>query len=210
MYLVVVVFLDALVAAGQGVPALKEEAPTTLRSTTRLVVVPTLVKTASGELVEGLSASDFRVFDNGVEQKVFVEEVERQPLAVVVLLQTGGAAARQFQNYRNLSTMLDYMMGSSSHKVAMMTFDSQTEDTWRFTSEVDDLKEGLEHPKSGDGGAAIIDAVDEAIDLLKKQPVTSRHIILLFSQPQDDGSAEKAEDVVRRLEIGRASCRERV
>jgi VWFA-related protein len=135
----------------------------------------------------------------GVEQKVSIEDVERQPLAVVVLLQTGGAAPRQFQNYRSVDTMLDYMMGSSKHRVAVVTFDSQPEEIWDFTRNVDDLKDAFTSPGNGDGKAAIVDAVNYGIDLLKQQPASARRIILLFSQPQDDGSKAHAEDVVRRL-----------
>ena len=146
-----------------------------------------------------LGAKDFRLTDNGVEQKVSLEEVERQPLSVVVLLQIGGAALRQFQNYRDLDTMLDYMMGSSKHHVAVVTFDSQPEEMWNFTDNVEKLKDALTNPDHGDSGAAIVDAVNYGIDLLKQQPASARRILLLFSQSQDDGSRARAEDVVRRL-----------
>jgi len=183
---------------GQSVPAGQNSLPD-ITSTSTLVIVPTLVRSPAGELVTNLDAKDFRLTDNGVEQKVSIEEVERQPLSVVVLLQTGGAAPRQFQNYRDLGTMLDYMMGSSKHQVAVVTFDSQPEEMWNFTGNVEDLKDAFTNPGHGDGGAAIVDAVNYGIDLLKQQPANARRILLLFSQSQDDGSRARAEDVVRRL-----------
>lgn len=172
--------------------------PPTIRSTSTLVVVPTLVRSPSGELIQTLHASDFRLTDNGVDQKVSVEDVERQPLAVVVLLQTGGAAHRQFASYANLPTLLDYMMGSSTHRVALVTFDSQPESFWSFTSKLDSLKE-LSHPEPGDGGAAIYDAIDYGIGLLKQQPPNFRRILLLFSQTHDEGSKAEEDAVIRRL-----------
>jgi VWFA-related protein len=198
-YLATTMLVGLRIGWAQGTETLKQNAPQTLRSTSTLVIVPTLVKGASGELIPGLVASDFRVTDNGVEQTVTVEDVERQPLSMVVLLQTGSAGSRQLQNYRNLGTMLEYMMGSSAYEIAMNTFDSQTERSWGFTSNLDHLKDGFQHPVEGDDGAAIVDAVSEGIDLLKKRPATSRRVILLFSQPYDDGSKAKAEDVVKRL-----------
>lgn len=186
-------------ALGQTSPAPYDAAPPTITSTTTLVLVPTLVQSATGELVPDLRAKDFRLTDNGVEQKVAIEEVERQPLSVVVLMQTGGAAVRQFGNYRNLTPMLEALMGSSAYKIALVTFDSRPEEIWNFPPRIDGLTDAFTHPEAGDGGAAILDAVNYGIDLLQQQPPSSRRIILLLSQPQDDGSKASPADVIRRL-----------
>jgi VWFA-related protein len=188
--------LSAASAFAQANPA---TAPPVIRSTANLVLVPTLVESPSGELIETLKASDFRLTDNGVAQRVAIEPIEHQPLAVVVLLQTGGAASRQFGNYAKLSTMLDYMMGSAAHQVALLTFDSQPETVTDFTANVGSLKDDLAHPQPGDGGAAVLDAVNAGIDQLRQQPPDRRRILILFSQPQDDGSHARIEDVVRQL-----------
>ena len=190
--------ISASFVFGQVAPAPRTDVPPTITATSTLVIVPTLVRSQSGELIEALRANDFRLTDNGIEQKVSVEDVERQPLAVVVLMQTGGAAREQLASYAKLGTMLDSMMGSSAHRVALVTFDSQPEDFWSFTSDVDSIKE-LSHPEPGDDGASIYDAVNYGIDLLKKQPPNFRRILLLLSQTHDDGSKTEVGDVVRRL-----------
>jgi VWFA-related protein len=191
--------LLALPASAQNPPVAPQNVPSTLTSTSTLVIVPALIRYASGDLVYGLKPGDFRLTDNGVEQKISIEEVEKQPLAVVVLMQTGGAAPRHFEDFRNTGTMLTHMMGSSAHRIALITFDSQPEDMWDFTPNIGDLDDAFTHPENGDHGAAVVDAVDYAINLLRQQPPQFRRIILLFSQPQDDGSKAHAEDVVRRL-----------
>lgn len=173
--------------------------PGTIRSTSTLVVVPTLVETDSGEPIPNLRASDFVVTDNGVEQAVSIEEAERQPVAVVVLVQTGGAAARQFQNYKGLATMVDSLTGLSPRQVAMVTFDSRPEAASDFVTDVDELKEDLTHPAAGDDGAAILDAVNYGMDLLQQQPAGTRRVLLLLSQTHDDGSKAPADEIVRRL-----------
>lgn len=186
-------------ALGQTSLAPSDAAPPTITSTTTLVLVPTLVQSATGELIPDLRAKDFRLTDNGVEQKVAIEEVERQPLSVVVLMQTGGAAPRQFVNYRNLIPMLEAMMGSSAYKIALVTFDSRPEEIWNFPPRIDGLTDAFTHPEAGDAGAAILDAVNYGIDLLQAQPASSRRILILLSQPQDDGSKAHAADIIRRL-----------
>ena len=180
-------------AFGQG------SASPSITVTSRLVVVPTLVSSPTGSVEHTLTTADFKLLDNGVAQKVSLEDVERQPLAVVVLMQTGATAPRQFENYSNLPSMIRYVMGSSAYKVALVTFDSQPEYEWPFSSSVDNLSDPLMHPEEGDRGAAIFDAVNQGIDMLSHQPPTVRRVLILLSQPLDEKSHNTSEDVIRRL-----------
>jgi len=186
-------------AFAQTAPTVSPSGTSTITSTSTLVIVPTLVRSASGDLVYGLKPEDFRLTDNGIEQKITIEEVERQPLAVVVLMQTGGTAPRHFEDFHNAGTMLRYMMGSSAYRIALVTFDSQPQDMWEFTSNIADLNDAFTKPEAGDDGAAVVDAVDYAVNLLRQQPPQFRRIILLLSQPQDDGSKADTKGVIRRL-----------
>jgi hypothetical protein len=63
----------------------REDSPT-IRVTTNEVLVPTLVvKPHGGGIVYGLKQSDFVVEDNGVPQKIHVqEELDTAPVALVV------------------------------------------------------------------------------------------------------------------------------
>jgi VWFA-related protein len=192
-------------ALAQNAPV--EQEPLTITSTSSLVVVPTLVRSSSGEPVANLHASDFHLTDNGVEQTLRAEQLDRQPLAVVVLMQTGGAAPRQFQNYSTFNILLSALLNStpnpavtrSAHRVALVTFDSQLQEIWNFPPNVDGLKHAFAHPEGGDHGAAILDALNCGIALLQQQPASFRRILFLLSQPQDNGSQATPEEIVQRL-----------
>lgn len=80
---------------GQSMPA-----ASAIRSTSTLVIVPTFVTDSSGEPIMTLSLSDFTLTDDGVEQKIHVDRPRQQPLALVILMQTGGGAPAQFERYR--------------------------------------------------------------------------------------------------------------
>jgi VWFA-related protein len=157
------------------------------------------VRAPSGDFPPLLHASDFLLTDNGVRQVVTVEDTEHQPLSVVVLMQTGGAAVEELPRYAKLGTMLSYFTANSPHRVALVEFDSQPEYTWSFTSNIDGLDDGFTHPDPGDDGAAILDAVNYGIDLLRKEPPTYRRVILLLSQTHDVGSEAHAGQVIQRL-----------
>jgi VWFA-related protein len=175
-----------------------EPAPsTTLHSTTTLVVVPALVQTPAKELVYSLTADDFTLTDNGVPQKVRLEADTARPLSLVVLMQTGGAARSQFENYANLETMLAAVLGGSPNMVSIVNFDSRTETASPFTSDIAQWRDAIDHPDPGDSGAAIYDSLAYALDLLKQQPPNTRRAILLISQEHDDGSKTQLKDIVR-------------
>ena len=186
-------------ALGQTTSPGQNLAVSTIRSVSRLVIVPTVVRSNTGEFVPDLGPSDFELTDNGVPQKISLEELKDQGIAVAVLMQTGAAVPREFQNYRTLTNMLNVTASRSTHKVALVTFDSRPQQIWNFPPRVDGLEYAFAHPYSGDSGAAIMDAVESAIDLLQAQPSSLRRIILLLSQPQDVGSKTLPRDVLRRL-----------
>ena len=174
-------------------------AQTTLHTTTTLVVVPTLVQTARKEPVFSLKAEDFVLTDNGVPQKVTLEEETKRPLSLVVLMQTGGIARGQFASYVNLETMLASLLGGAPSKVSIVNFDSRPEAASSFTSGVAEWRDAIDHPDQGDSGAAIFDGISFALDLLKKEPVSNRRAILLISQERDSGSKTQMKDIVRDL-----------
>jgi VWFA-related protein len=174
-------------------------AQTTLHTTTTLVVVPTLVQTAGKEPVFSLTAADFVLTDNGVPQKVTLEEETKRPLSLVVLMQTGGIARGQFASYANLETMLASLLGGAPNKVSIVNFDSRPEAASPFTSNVAEWRDAIDHPDQGDSGAAIFDGISFALDLLKKEPVSNRRAILLISQEHDNGSKTQMKDIVRDL-----------
>jgi len=178
--------------------ALHAQSPT-ITSTTNLVLVPALIQSLSAETLPIFKATDFLLTDNGIPQHVTLEDTEHQPLSIVVLLQTGATAPSNFPAYAKLGTMLTYLTANSPHQTAMITFDSQPEYQWDFTPDVGDLEDGIAQPGTGDHGAAILDAVDAAIDLLRKQPPMYRRVVVLISQTHDEGSRAHSKDIVRRL-----------
>jgi VWFA-related protein len=174
-------------------------AQTTLHTTTTLVVVPTLVQTSGKAPVFSLTAEDFVVMDNGVPQKVTLEEETKRPLSLVVLVQTGGVAHGQFASYANLETMLASLLAGAPNRVSIVNFDSRPEAASPFTSDVAQWTDAINKPDQGDSGAAIYDGIAYALDLLKKEPVSNRRAILLISQERDSGSKTPMKEIVRGL-----------
>jgi len=144
-----------------------------LRRGVNLVLVPTLIKTSSGEPVFGLTANDFILTDDSIEQKISLEEnTDSQPLALVIVVQTGGAGGRRLDSYRRLGPLLDSMVGAVPHRVAVLGFDSEPHIEAEFTPDLNNVAGVMANLQPGDGGAAILDSLGFAVDLLRKQPTS--------------------------------------
>ncbi len=175
----------------------------TLRTTTTLVVVPTLVQTPAKDIVYTLTADDFTLTDNGAPQKIKLEPASTQPLSLVVLVQIGGAAQRQFRYYNHLETMLASLLengpdsGHAPNQVAVVNFDSRPEAASPFTTDVSEWTGAINQPFPGNSGAAILDGLAYSLRLLKAQPANNRRAILLISQPTDSGSKTTLKEILR-------------
>ncbi|HEY6374692.1 MAG TPA: VWA domain-containing protein, partial [Edaphobacter sp.] len=55
----------------------------TLHTTTRLVIVPTLVQNPTNEVIYSLTANDFLLTDSGTPQKITLDDETKPPLSLV-------------------------------------------------------------------------------------------------------------------------------
>jgi VWFA-related protein len=170
----------------------------TLTARSNLVLVPALVKTRAGEVVFSLTADDFILTDNGVPQSLQLEpDTDSQPLALVVIVETGSQGALHLRDYRGLGAVLDAVIGGVPHRVAVVSFDSKPRLEQDFAADTDAAAATIATLDRGDPGAAILDALNFGIDLLSKQPPEYRRAVLLFSETADSGSQTSLDDAVR-------------
>ncbi len=161
----------------------------TLQVTTTEVLVPTLVEKKDGAVIYGLKASDFVVEDDGVPQKIRVqEEMDTAPVALVVAVEEGGASVLEFDKLAHLGPLLDEFLAEPGSRVALIGFDSQPHLIQDFTHAGDEINNELRHLEPGDGGAAILDTVAYGVSLLELQPKKFRRVLLVVSEERDHGS----------------------
>jgi VWFA-related protein len=200
------VFLLAAASGVRSQEVLPQAIPSqeTIHSQSNVVAIPALVKSAQGEVVYGLTASDFVVEDDGVAQPVRMDEVaEGEPVSLVVAIQRGRRADFEFPRMRGLGAMLDPLFETGLGSVAIVEFDSHVQMAQEFTGSSEKIAWTLKSLQPGDGGAAILDAVDYAVKLLEKVPRERQRVLLLISETRDHGSETKLEDAV--AEIGRSN-----
>ena len=186
--------LAALIAGAQQ----SDEGRATLTVRSTLVQVPILVKTKGGEIVFELTANDFLLTDNGIPQNLILDQdTDSQPLALAIVVETGGAGARHLIDYRQLDSILDVLIGNVEHRIAIISFDSVPHLLLPFTPRTADASLQLASLGEGDQGAAILDGIALAIARLRAQPMRYRRAILLLSETIDQGSKTTLDEALR-------------
>jgi VWFA-related protein len=178
-------------ASGQQEPSFKSQG--------NLVPVPTLVRDAAGNAVYGLRAQDFIIEDDGVEQAVHLDDpAEAAPISLVIAVQCGRRAKREFGRMAGLAALLDPILSGRQNEAALLIFDSKLNLVHDFTKQAEVIEEDLKNLEEGDHGAAILDAVAYAAKLLGKRPEGRQRVLLLISETRDHGSHfAKIDDAVR-------------
>lgn len=224
--------IELAIFAASVSPTFAQEPSSTLRSESTVVLVPTLVRTKAGEITYGLQAKDFIIEDNGIEQEVTLDDSpEREPVSLIVALQIGGKASRQFKKKPDLSlydtfyseeerkdcrlrkrpcptavgglgSLLEEFLNATKGEIALVTFDSMVYRFQDFTQDPSVLSDRLTKLTPGDGGAAILDAVRYSLQLLDARPKANRRILFLISETRDHGSKTiTASDFVQQLAV---------
>jgi VWFA-related protein len=187
--------------------ALEVSAQTATRTgSTRMVPVPALVEVRSGEIAYDLSASDFYIKDEGVEQQVELGNTDSQPRSLLIVLQTGRNASAQLGKIEHLNDLLSTMLTGPMDQVGILTFDSRPHVLQDFAVNSDAVSHSLTSIVPGDTGAALFDALHAAVAMFAKAPATNRRFILLISGQHDHGSiASSAAPLIRSISLANVS-----
>lgn len=169
------------------------------------VMVPALVEEKSGEIAYDLSASDFSIRDNGVEQEVGLEgDTDLQGRSLLLVIQTGRNA--QLAKIGQLSELLDAILTGPRDQVAIMTFDSRPHVVQEFGVNSDAIAHSLAFLPPGDSGAMLFDALHAGVALFDRAPVDNRRVILLISGEHDHGSiASGAGSLIQSVSLANVS-----
>ena len=172
-----------------------------LRVSTTEVLVPTLVEKRGGGILYGLKGGDFTLEDNGVPQKIRVqEEMDTAPVALVVAVEQGGASVLEFDKLAKMGPLLDVFLTDPRSQAALVGFDSIPHLLEDYTHNGDQINTDLEQLQPGDGGAAILDTVNYAVALLETEPKEFRRVLLLISEERDHGSKHtKPAQLIQRI-----------
>jgi VWFA-related protein len=154
-----------------------------LRIDTDLVMVDTNVTDAEGKPVRGLSAKDFKLYEDGVERPIAFFNVEqrfgaKRPIAVVFALDVSGSmTADEIGRLRLAMQMFSTRLSETTASTfAIMTFGMKVKTLQSFTSDAQKLSRAFDRLEGELSGLSThtFDAVDDAVRLLVRSAPRTR------------------------------------
>jgi len=115
--------------------------PGTIVMRSGLVVVPVTVKDGSGELVSDLQESDFRILDDGVEQRISLFSADPVPISSVVLIDNALNSKNAEEVQKSLRAITAGM--GPGDEIALYRFDQYSQQVCDFISDPDELMSQL-------------------------------------------------------------------
>lgn len=177
--------------------------PPTFRTTVPEVQVPVTVTGSKGSYEAGLAGSDFRLYDNGVEQsfRLLSSDDLTTPIALVVAVQMNDIAQPALLKIRRTGSLIEPLITGSRGHAAVLTYSGSVRLVQDFTRQGEELIDAFRGLRPDDyRDAHLLDALDSALDMLSRRPRGERRIVLFLGESRDRGSAAKMEDLLPRLQ----------
>jgi VWFA-related protein len=171
----------------------------TFRANVPLVIAPATVTTHSGGYINGLTASDFRVFVANAPRAVQVDYTY-VPIALVIVVQNSINSTSALAKVKKIGSMIEPLILGAKGEAAILTFDDETRTIEEFTGDATRITRAFQGIRTSGDGGAMIDAVAEAGRMLAARPKNQRKVILLISESKDRSSKTKLEDAVTLLQ----------
>src|SRR4026207_447042 len=191
-----ILFLLAILCANFVIAVAQDD--DVIRVNTDLVVLNITVTDKAGQYVKGLKASDFKVFEDGVEVKpnmLASFSLQESPYAAVVLLDSSGSMEARFSLAR--SAAIRFLDGLRPEDVAAVyRFDSKVERVQEFSGGRDLAPTA--YAIRATGMTTLNDAIVEAAKTLESRPEHRKAIVILsdgmdtFSKATSDKAVERA------------------
>jgi VWFA-related protein len=165
------------------------------------VIVPVTVTDEKGRFVSDLDQKDFRIFDEGREQKIsFFTRERNQPVVVGFLLDLSNASRIHWKNYEDAAAelVLNLLPGDKKYSGYLIAYSNEAELSVNTTSDSEPIVEKLHKLKPG-GGAALYDAIFMACTnrkLVQGEPIEPRRVLVVIGDGHDTASKKTLEQVL--------------
>ena len=172
-----------------------------IRVRVNLVNTPVVVRDARGELVLDLEEDNFRVFDNGVRQKLESFDMGGGPLSVVIVMETSSRIQPLLPALRRTGVLFTQTVVGENGDAAVIGYDDQVNYLQDFTSDHDAVDKCISNLQTGMSGTRLYDALSAAVGMLKKRSDSRRRVVITVAEALDSGSEEKLGQVLRDAQL---------
>lgn len=173
-------------------PVSKDDDPNeVIKVETNLITMPVSVLDREGRFVSGLDQKDFRIFENGTEQKVDYFLSVEQPFTVVLLIDVSPSTAFRIDEIHSAaSTFVNQLRPND--RVMVVAFDDRVRVLCQPTNDRRTLQYAINQAQFGDG-TSLYEAVDQVINR-ELSRIQGRKAVVLFTDGVDTTSRRATYD----------------
>ena len=176
-----------------------EKQGATIVTRVNLVVLHTTVLDDRQRFADGLTAQNFRVFEDKVEQKLSLFKREDVPVSMGLVIDNSGSMRDKRPKVNEAAiTLVQASNPQDEAFVVNFNDDFYLDLDKDFTNSVPELKEALERIDSR-GSTALYDAIVGSLDHLKKAS-KDKHVLLIVTDGEDNSSHYTLEKTIREIQ----------
>ncbi len=152
---------------------------------TNLVTMPVSVLDRDGRFIGNLQQKDFKIFENGIEQKVDYFQSVEQPFTVVLMIDVSPSTAFRIDEIHEGAIAFVNQLRPND-KVMVIAFDERVRILSPATSNRQALRDAIYQAEFGDG-TSLFDSVDRVLNQ-ELANITGRKAVVMFTDGVDTTS----------------------
>jgi VWFA-related protein len=153
---------------------------------------------SEGHEVDTLPEDAFKVYEDGVEQKIVGFRHEDLPISLGILIDSSGSMYDKRAAVDAAALNL-VKLSNPKDEAFLVDFNSEPYIDQEFTSSIAKLQQGLGYVKAG-GGTALYDAVIASADYLSKNAKQSKQVLLIVTDGDDNSSNATLDEAIHRVQ----------
>jgi Ca-activated chloride channel homolog len=162
------------------------------------VVLNCTVLDNKGELVNDLTRSNFKVFEDKTLQTIISLQHQDTPVSIGLVVDNSGSM--RSKRAAVASATLDLVKASNPQdETFVINFSDQAYLDQDFTSDLDKLENGLSH-LSLSGGTALYDTVVTAADKMERSATRPRKVLIVITDGDDNSSKLTLDKAIHRVQ----------
>ncbi len=169
----------------------------TIQRSVDMVVLHVSVTDEHGEFVPGLTEQNFRLFEDGAEQKISILRQEDVPVSIGLLIDNSGSMDNK-RDKVNAAALSFVRSSNPEDEVFVAHFNDKYFFDRDFTNDVNELDKALRQTDP-DGSTALYDATMESLDHLKSGYMDKK-ALLIVSDGEDNSSHQNLASALRQAE----------
>jgi Ca-activated chloride channel family protein len=159
-----------------------------IRVDVSLVTVPVIVTGKQGEFVSGLRRSDFRIFENSVEQSIDSLVPGAEPFHVVLMIDTSGSTKFRLEQMQKAAiAFVDALRPQD--RILVASFDREVRLAPGFSQDRDAIRQSILDARPTAGQTLLYDALWKVMNE-RLHGVSGRKAIVLFTDGIDNESLQ--------------------